>query len=49
VPPGEYFVAAVTKLPPDWMTPEYLQTLVSQAVTATAAVGATARVTIVAK
>jgi hypothetical protein len=49
VPPGEYFVAAVTKLPPDWMTPEYLQTLVPQAVPATAAVGWTARVTIVAK
>ncbi len=49
VVPGDYFVAAVTKVPQDWMTPEFLQTLVPRAVSATATLGGTARVSVVAR
>ena len=48
VMPGDYLVASVTSFPPDWMTPEHLQTLAGAAtsVRATAGQVATASVKI---
>jgi hypothetical protein len=31
IPPGDYLVAAVTRLVPNWMAPEHLQSLAAQA------------------
>jgi hypothetical protein len=44
--PGDYLVAAVTSLPRDWMTPEYLQSIAGSAVRARATTGLIANVSV---
>ena len=49
MPPGDYFVAAVTSLPNDWMAPEALEALTAHAQKVRVTPGAPAQISLTAR